>query len=253
MCLADRLGIALGVSCRQHIVPGWAIAVLGSLLALASSNDALATNGTWTRTTSGGLWSAIADWSGGTVATGTDGIANFDTLNITADDTVHLDSARTIGGLLFGDTTPSNDWILDNDGNAAHILTLAVSSGSPSIQVNNDTATISAVLAGTQGLAKKGAGTLFLAPGNTFGGGLSIQQGTLRIVTINNVGTNGSLGHNTSVALEQMAKRARLNSLARPRRATCRSRWPRLERARSRLISRARISLCLGPSAAAAH
>ena len=201
MCLSDRLGIALGVSCRQRIVSGWAIAVLGSLLALASSNDALATNGTWTRTTSGGLWSAIADWSGGTVATGTDGIANFGTLNLTADITVHLDSARTIGGLLFGDTTPSNDWILDNNNAGGNVLTLAVSSGSPSIQVNNDTATISAVLAGTQGLTKKGAGTLFLAPGNTFSGGLSIQQGTLGIVTINNVGANGSLGHNTSVGL----------------------------------------------------
>ena len=88
-------------------------------------------------------------------------IADFSTLNITADDTVHLDSARTIGGLKFGDTTPSNNWILDNNGNAANVLTLAVSSGSPTITVNNDTATMNLALAGTQGFTK-GAGELLL-------------------------------------------------------------------------------------------
>lgn len=49
------------------------------------------TNGTWTNATTGGLWSATGNWSGGTVADGQDGIANFSTLDITADNTVHLD------------------------------------------------------------------------------------------------------------------------------------------------------------------
>ena len=41
---------------------------------------------------------------------------------------------------------------LDNNGSGSDILTLAVSTGSPAITVNNGTATISAVLAGSAGL-----------------------------------------------------------------------------------------------------
>src|SRR5207248_1491611 len=75
---------------------------LGAAPALA------ATNGTWTNTTSGGLWSDGTNWSGSIIADGQDGIADFSTLNITADDTVHLDSARTIGSLLFADATTAS-------------------------------------------------------------------------------------------------------------------------------------------------
>ncbi|HEV2971100.1 MAG TPA: autotransporter-associated beta strand repeat-containing protein [Pirellulales bacterium] len=163
------------------------------------ARPALAVNGTWTNTTSGGLWSTTTNWSGGVVANGTDGIADFSTINITADDTVHLDTARTIGQLKFGDTTPSNNWILDNDGNFFDVLTLAVSSGTPTITVNNDTATISAVLAGTQGFTKSGAGTLLLNVGtfnNTFTGGVTVSAGTL---ALGNAGELGSTSNAVSV------------------------------------------------------
>ncbi|HEV2971768.1 MAG TPA: autotransporter-associated beta strand repeat-containing protein, partial [Pirellulales bacterium] len=145
----------------------------------AASADALAgTNGTWTDTTSGGLWSDPSNWSGGVVADGTDGIADFSTLDLTADNTVHLDSSRTIGSLLFGDTTPSNNWTLHNNGNAANILTMGVSSGSPLIQVNNQSATISAILAGAQGLTTAGSGTVTLSGANTYSGGTTVANGT---------------------------------------------------------------------------
>ena len=171
------------------------------LSALGASRTALAANGTWINTTSGGLWSASANWSGGTVASGVGGVANFSTLNITAIDTVHLDSARTIGGLLFADTTPTNSWILETSGNAADVLTMAVVSGAPSIAVNNEEAGIYVVVAGTQGLAKTGGGRLFWDESNTFSGGLAVLQGTLYLQTINNAGTNGTLGNNASVTL----------------------------------------------------
>src|SRR2546429_8821974 len=55
--------------------------------------------------------------------------ADFSTLDLTADNTVHLDGARTVGTLKFGDTPPSHNWIIDNNNNAANVLTLAVTSG----------------------------------------------------------------------------------------------------------------------------
>ncbi len=117
-------------------------------------------NGTWTNTTSGGVWSDASNWSGGVIADGADATADFSTLDIPADNTVHLDGPRTVGTLLFGDAIPSNNWILDNNGNPSNSLTLAVSSGTPLIQVNNQTATINATLTGSQGLMVARSGTL---------------------------------------------------------------------------------------------
>jgi autotransporter-associated beta strand protein len=154
------------------------------VLVAAMNRTAAATNGTWINATSGGLWSATANWSGGTIANGTDGIADFSTLNITADNTVQLDSARTIGQLKFGNTTPSNNWILDNNLNAANTLTMAVSSGSPQITVNNDQATINLSLLGSNVFGNfvvvNGPGTLVLGGTTDNGGlGISVNSGTV--------------------------------------------------------------------------
>ena len=181
---------------RRPLPTGWISACVALFLMVFGIAPALATNGTWTDTTSGGLWNSMFDWSSFTIANGTDGIADFSTLNITSDDTVHLDGARTIGQLKFGDTTPSNNWILDNDGGALDVLTLAVTSGTPTITVNNDTATISAVLAGSQGLAKSGAGVLLLSGNNTFLGSVTVSAGTLAL------GNGGALPNgNTAVGV----------------------------------------------------
>ena len=127
-----------------------------------------AASGTWTQLTSGGLWSDTANWSGGTIADGSGFNANFSTIDITANNTVHLDSARTIGSLTFGDTVTSSaaSWTVDNNGNAANTLT-----GIGTITVNalgtGATATISAVIAGSAPITKNGAGTLVLSGANT--------------------------------------------------------------------------------------
>ena len=173
---------------HRPLPTGWIRACVVLVLMVVGTAPALAINGTWIDTTSGGLWSTTTNWSGGVVANGTDGIADFSTLNITADDTVHLDTARTIGQLKFGDTTPSNNWILDNNGVPTNVLTLAVSLGSPTITVNNDTATMNLVLAGTQGFAKSGAGELLLNDADTFTGSVAINAGTLAL------GNSGALG-----------------------------------------------------------
>lgn len=143
-----------------------------ALIALGLSLSAQAANGTWTNTASGGLWSVPGNWSGGTVANS--GTADFSTLDLGADNTVHLDSARTVTTLTFGDTDPSSaaGWILDNNGDPANVLTLAT------ITVNalgaGKSATISAKLSGTT-LLKQGAGTLTLANDTAFTGAVTVK------------------------------------------------------------------------------
>ena len=157
-----------------------ALMILGSKGSLNAS--------TWTNPTSGGFWANSPNWSGG-VPNAVGAVADFSTLALTADNTVHLTASETVGSLLFGDVNLSHNWILDNNGNPANVLTLAVSSGSPTITVNNDSATISSVIGGTQGMTVTGAGTLVLSGNNTFAGGMAINSGNVRL---NSAGTLNS-------------------------------------------------------------
>lgn len=162
------------------------------IVAVAFSTPLLAqTNGTWTNATSNSAWSTTTSWSGALVADGVDAIADFSTLDIAANRTVNLGASRSIGTLIFGDaTTASNNWALANGTGGPWTLTLATSSGAPVIQVVNQTATITALLGGTQGFTKSGAGALTLNnASNTLSGGISLAAGTLNF-------TSGSLGTN---------------------------------------------------------
>ena len=107
---------------RAIMVSARGAAVLVALLVLWG--NASAQDGTWTNTSSGN-WSDANNWSGGIVADGSGNTAYF-TNDITADLTVHLDSARTNGSLVFGDanTNTAANWTLDD----TNTLTLAGSS-----------------------------------------------------------------------------------------------------------------------------
>lgn len=162
------------------------LSLLAGLLLLAGAASLQAASGIWINTASGGLWGTGANWSGGTIADGGSGVtADFSTLDITADNTVHLDGNRSVNTLLFGDTAPSTaaSWTLDNNSTPANTLTLAGTT--PTINVgtlgSGKSATISAVIAGTAGLTKAGAGTLVLngAAVNTYTGGTVVTNGTL--------------------------------------------------------------------------
>src|SRR5690349_19617142 len=104
---------------KQRLNSLLAMAIIASAFALGIERSR-AVDGTWT-STAGGNWSTTGDWSGGVVADGADGSANtafFNTLDLTADVTVTLDTARTNANMVFADTdtnTPAN-WILAGAG-----------------------------------------------------------------------------------------------------------------------------------------
>jgi len=142
--------------------------------------SAPAGSGVWTNLL-GGSWTTANNWSGGLIAGGTDAAADFSTLNLAANRTVTLDGARTIGSLIFDDLNPASahNWTLATGTGGP--LTLAVSSGTPNLAVKHGTNVISAVVAGTQGFTKTGAGYLTLSGNSTFTGTAVVQAGTLEV------------------------------------------------------------------------
>lgn len=168
----------------------FAAAVFGALAGPASAQ-----NGTWTNP-AGGSWPVAGNWLGNVVADGSGSIANFGTLDLAADATVTLDGSRSIGSLIFNDTTPSNAWTLAPGIPANGVLTLAAG-GQPSINVSNTITTISVTLGGTQGVVLSGNGTLNLTGSNIFTGPVEIQSGSR--MRVNNSGGSGTGGGNVTV------------------------------------------------------
>ena len=155
--------------------------------AISLSTAALAQSGTWTNQ-SDSVWSAPTNWLNAVVADGAGNAADFSATDLTVDQIVTLDSARTVGSLVFGDTdanTPAN-WFIRTNIPGGQTLTL--SGGTRAITVNalgaGAYAQIEAVLAGTTGLTKDGAGELRLLPTPTLTGGMTINAGNLRAVSV---------------------------------------------------------------------
>lgn len=133
-------------------------------------------NGTW-NTDSAGNWSDTTKWASAFPANGVNFAADFSTLNISADRTVTLDSSRTLGTLRFGDTSGAQSWTLAPAGGATLTLDTGAAT-SPSIVVNQNTATLSVPLVGTNGFTKSGPGTLILAGANGLSGVVNIDTGS---------------------------------------------------------------------------
>ena len=131
-------------------------------------------SGSWTNDADG-LWSNANNWSGGVIPNGGTGVgysADFSGLDLTADRTVMLDSNRSLGGLRFGDLSGAQNWTL------AGGSTLTLDAGLPFVVVNQNAATISAPLAGSNGFTKSGAGTLILNGANTLTGTINVDGGS---------------------------------------------------------------------------
>lgn len=154
-------------------------ALLGSAVFFFSVSQSRAADGTWS-VDENGNWSDDTKWASSVIADGAGFTANL-TNDQTADATVTLDSARTIGHIVFSDAdivTPAS-WTVTG----ANTLTLDATA--PTVTVNSlatgSTATISSVIAGSAGLTKLGAGTLVLSGLNTYTGITTATAGTLTI------------------------------------------------------------------------
>ena len=132
-------------------------------------------HGTWLNA-AGGSWPVTANWSNGVVATGSGILADFSTLSLTANATVTLDGAVTVGELLLGDIGNAYNWTFNTTGP----LTLDSGATQPSIVINNMTTIINSLIAGTNGFIQSGAGTLALGnAANSFSGNLAVNGGFL--------------------------------------------------------------------------
>ena len=136
------------------------------------------TNYTWVNP-AGGNWFTPANWSNNAVANGVGFPADFSELALGGSATVTLNTPITVGSMTLGDQANANSWTLANGG--AGLLTLNNGTNPAVIAVSNQTTTISAVLAGTNGLVKTGSGTLVLTNANTFSGGTTVNGGTLAL------------------------------------------------------------------------
>lgn len=162
------------------------LAAFISLAITAPSAFAVDTDGTWSAD-SDGNWSDAVNWTGSTVA---DGVGFTATLGdfITENRIITLDSARSIGNITTLDAT--NDFTISG----ADILTLDVSSGSPTINtLEGRTLTIDTPIAGDEGLTKTSSGTttgtLILGGDNTYTGDTTLNAGTLGVTHNNALGS----------------------------------------------------------------
>jgi len=177
--------------CRSIASP-LLLCLLAILLNLLLPASARAVSSTWTNK-SGGSWTNTLNWAGSVIADGPGSAADFTTLNLDNDVTVTLDGDRTIGTSLFDDqNSTKHNWALTPGSGGS--LTLVVSAGSPIITVGSATTTISAVMAGTNGLAKSGPGTLLLSATNTYTGPTTVNAGTVLV--------NGKLGGGGAVTVQ---------------------------------------------------
>jgi autotransporter-associated beta strand protein len=160
------------------------------LMAMGITGVLHAADGTWTNT-AGGLWNNVTNWNNETVAGGMDFTANFNTLDLLNTVSVNVDAPTSIGTLLFGDTDiGSSGWYnFYNNGSETNTLTVT------NVVVNPFAATAGValypVLQGSGALVKSGTGKLVLVNTNTYSGGTSVNQGSLRV---GNAGTTGSIG-----------------------------------------------------------
>lgn len=181
-------GPGTGISVTSTSTLGGASASNYTLTQPTGLTADILTSATWTAT-GGGFWNTPGNWQEGIVATGSGLTADFSTLNITSDTVVNLDSPRTIGTLVFGDTVTGTaaGWTLANNSVAGNTLTLAGTT--PRVTVNalgtGKSATISAVVAGSEGVTKDGSGSLVLSGANTYGGATVISNGM--VVARNNM------------------------------------------------------------------
>ena len=176
-------------------------AVTIAVAPLLLATPVLAASGSWSATSSG-TWSDPANWTDGTIASGTGFTGTFAS-DITSDVTVTLDSNRTLNTVVFGDADPATPgtWNIVSLQAAAELERLiltpapANATGTATFTVNgNTTVTMTAPLEVPNNggvFVKNGTGTLILTntrintdpDRNRIGGKTAIMEGTVQIAS----------------------------------------------------------------------
>ena len=138
---------------------------------------------TWTNLGSGS-WATTGNWSNNVVGNGANATADFSTLPLSGLVYVTLDGVWTIGNLKFGDVGNNYGWEIDPGSGGS--LTLA-GTNATTIAVDNQSANITAVIAGTNTLIKSGPGALTLSGNNTFTGNINVNSGQLNLASAANL------------------------------------------------------------------
>lgn len=129
------------------------------------------------------IWGGNANWSPSGPANGANNTAYF-TNTFNNGFVCIVNTARIIGHIWFTHPANTTDFTLLRHA-SDFTLTLAVSTGFPVVNVTQAERTliIDAVTAGTNGLAKEGAGTLIFTRPNTYTGTTVVNAGTLKSKT----------------------------------------------------------------------
>ncbi len=133
---------------------------------------------------------------------------------IAASQAINLNQSITVGSLSMGDVDGSSSYVIagnggaltfDNGINAALLTQLASSRGdvvaapvilNTGLMVENDSTnllTLSGNLSGAGSWSSRGAGLVLLAGSNSFGGPVTVGQGTLRIGNASALGANSAM------------------------------------------------------------
>lgn len=153
---------------------------------------ALAATGSWIGDSPGTQnWSNAANWSGGVVADGAGSTANI-TFNITGARNVNLDTSRTIGSVLIGDTDGSHSYTMTGTGGASLTFDNGSNSATLTQTANSAGDTISApiLLATSLDVANLSATNPLTISGNIS----SNATGFLFLSFTGNVNVSGNIG-----------------------------------------------------------
>ena len=129
-----------------------------------------------------GSWQTASNWSSAPSLPPAGGTVLFAGA-VTSDSTVTLNAPVDVGKASFNN---SNSYTIASAG--ANALTL---SGGAELETTSGSHEIEAIIAGSNGLTKTGAGDLFLSGDNTYTGTTDVQNGRLRVRNINSIDNTG--------------------------------------------------------------